>query len=52
MNNWTAEELDTIGAAEELELAPRRDDGTLRKPVPVWVVRPEARATMLKLVPR
>jgi hypothetical protein len=39
MNDWTAEEFDKIGAAEELEIAPRRDDGTLRKPVPVWVVR-------------
>ena len=39
MNDWTAEELDRIGAAEELAIAPHRDDGTLRKPVPIWVVR-------------
>lgn len=36
---WTGDELDRAGAAEELEIAPRRRDGTLRKPVPIWVVR-------------
>ncbi|MBX5470144.1 MAG: DUF2255 family protein [Thermoleophilaceae bacterium] len=36
---WTGDELDRVGAAEELEIAPRRRDGTLRKPVPIWVVR-------------
>jgi hypothetical protein len=36
---WTREELDRIGAAEELEIAPRRGDGSLRRPVPIWVVR-------------
>jgi hypothetical protein len=36
---WTPEQLDRIGAAEELLLAARRPDGTLRAPVPVWVVR-------------
>jgi hypothetical protein len=36
---WTAEELARIGAAEELEIAPRRRDGTLRRAVPIWVVR-------------
>ena len=39
MNAWTADELDKIAAAEELELAPARRDGTLRKPVTIWVVR-------------
>jgi hypothetical protein len=39
MNAWTADELDNIAAAEELELAPARRDGTLRKPVTIWVVR-------------
>jgi hypothetical protein len=39
VSGWTAEELDRIGTADELELAPARRDGTLRKPVPVWVVR-------------
>src|SRR3954470_8720725 len=36
---WTHDELSRIEAAEELEIAPRRRDGTLRKPVPIWVVR-------------
>ncbi|MEH0638773.1 DUF2255 family protein [Streptomyces bottropensis] len=39
MTKWTNDELDRIAAADELEMAPRRDDGTLRSPVPVWVVR-------------
>jgi hypothetical protein len=36
---WTRDELTKIGTAEELEIAPRRRDGTLRKPVTIWVVR-------------
>lgn len=36
---WTADELDKIGAADELKLASTRPDGTLRKPVTIWVVR-------------
>jgi len=36
---WTPDELDRIGAAEEVEIAPRRADGTLRSAVPIWVVR-------------
>ena len=39
MTSWTADELKRIGAAEELEIAPEREDGTLRKAVPIWVVR-------------
>jgi hypothetical protein len=39
MNTWTREELDQMGAAEELTVASRRRDGTERKPVTVWVVR-------------
>jgi hypothetical protein len=39
MGTWTAEELDRIGDAEELELASVRRDGTLRNPVTMWVVR-------------
>jgi hypothetical protein len=38
-SGWTAEELERIGAAEELEMAPRRAGGSLRRPVPIWVVR-------------
>ncbi|HET6870905.1 MAG TPA: DUF2255 family protein [Solirubrobacteraceae bacterium] len=39
MTSWTVDELDRIGGAEELEIAPRRSDGSLRDPVPIWVVR-------------
>ncbi|WP_328504641.1 DUF2255 family protein [Streptomyces sp. NBC_00457] len=39
MTTWTSEELDRIADADELEIAPRRGDGTLRGPVPIWVVR-------------
>ena len=36
---WTDDELNKIGTAEELEIASRRRDGTLRDPVTIWVVR-------------
>jgi len=36
---WTSDELDRIGEAEELEIASIRRDGTLRKPVTIWIVR-------------
>jgi hypothetical protein len=36
---WTTDELNKIGSAEELEIASLRQDGTLRKPTTVWVVR-------------
>ena len=39
MNAWTSDELSRIGNAEELRIAPLRRDGTLRKPVIIWVVR-------------
>lgn len=39
MTTWTSDELDKIGTAEELEIAPARGDGTLRNPVTIWVVR-------------
>jgi hypothetical protein len=39
MRDWTAEELDTIGAAGELEIAALRPDGTLRPATTIWVVR-------------
>ena len=39
MSAWTNDELDKIGAADELELASLRRDGKLRNPVTVWVVR-------------
>ncbi len=39
MTTWTSDELNTIGKAEELDLASLRADGTLRNPVTMWVVR-------------
>jgi hypothetical protein len=39
MTNWTTDELETFGQADELDLAVRKSDGTLRKPVTIWVVR-------------
>ena len=39
MTTWTSDELTKIGSAEELQIASRRRDGTLRKPVIIWVVR-------------
>ena len=39
MTDWTTDELDRVGAADELQIAPLRADGTLRTPRPIWVVR-------------
>jgi hypothetical protein len=39
MSAWTSDELSRIEAAEELDLASARRDGTLRRPVTMWVVR-------------
>src|SRR5262245_32212127 len=39
MAAWKNDELDKIAKAEELEIASLRRDGTLRKPVTIWVVR-------------
>ncbi len=39
MTAWTNDQLDKIGGAEELRIASRRSDGTLRRPVIIWVVR-------------
>jgi hypothetical protein len=39
MAAWTNDELSKIGAAEELELASVRRDGTLGNAVTIWVVR-------------
>src|SRR3984893_9420668 len=39
MTGWTSEELSKIEAADELQLASARRDGTLRRPVTIWVAR-------------
>jgi hypothetical protein len=39
MTAWTSGELTKIAAADELEIASLRRDGTLRDPTTIWVVR-------------
>jgi hypothetical protein len=39
LHAWTSNELNKIGAAEELQIASLRGDGTLQNPVTIWVVR-------------
>jgi hypothetical protein len=39
MTAWRTDELAKIGAAEEVQIASARRDGTLGKPVTVWAVR-------------
>src|SRR5437879_11749078 len=39
MTSWTRNDLERIGAADELLLASFKEDGTHRKPVTIWVVR-------------
>jgi hypothetical protein len=35
---WTEDELRRINAAQEVEIAPVRRNGELRRPTPIWVV--------------
>jgi len=39
MTAWTSVELAAIADADELRIASKRSDGTLREPVIIWVVR-------------
>ena len=39
LTNWTSDELNKIGTAEELEIASLRRDGTLSSSRTIWVVR-------------
>jgi hypothetical protein len=38
MSDWTADDLDTIGTAEELDIARMRPDGSRRPSTTIWVV--------------
>ena len=38
MSEWTPTDLNAIDAAEELRIASRRDDGSLRRFVIIWMV--------------
>jgi hypothetical protein len=39
MSKWTADQLDKVGKAEEVQVASVRRNGAVGKPVTVWVVR-------------
>lgn len=39
MTSWKLDDLERIGATDELQLASFKPDGTLHKPVTIWVVR-------------
>lgn len=39
MTAWTSDELTKIASADELRIAARRRDGTLRNRMTIWVVR-------------
>jgi len=39
VSTWSEEELAAVGDSEELQIASRRRDGTLRPYVTIWVVR-------------
>jgi hypothetical protein len=39
MSSWAPEDLDTIGAADELGIAALRGDGSLRPYTTIWVVQ-------------
>jgi hypothetical protein len=39
MKQWASEDLEKIGTSEEIQLSSLRQDGTLRRPVTIWVVR-------------
>jgi hypothetical protein len=38
MPTWTQDDLDAIGAADEILVAPRRTDGSMRPYTTIWVV--------------
>ena len=39
MTDWTDDQLDRIGGTAEIEIAPRRADGSLLSSRPIWIVR-------------
>lgn len=39
MSEWTVQDLATFGEPDEVTIETMRADGTLRKPVIVWIVR-------------
>ncbi|MDL4816414.1 DUF2255 family protein [Actinomadura opuntiae] len=39
MTTWSTDDLDRIGDAQEIQIAPENGDGTLRPPTTIWIVR-------------
>ena len=39
MSQWTPDELNAIGAADEIQVASGATAGSLRRSVPIWIVR-------------
>jgi hypothetical protein len=39
MSTWSSHDLDRIGGADELQIAPRHRDGSAERFTPIWVVR-------------
>lgn len=39
MTEWSPADLDAIGGAGQIRITTRREDGSLRSYVPIWVVR-------------
>ncbi|MEZ0493496.1 DUF2255 family protein [Kineococcus sp. TBRC 1896] len=39
MTNWTPDDLDTLGGADEIEITTLRPDGSARRWTPIWSVR-------------
>jgi len=39
VTQWTSDQLDKFGSAEEVQVASIRRDGKLGKPVTIWIVR-------------
>lgn len=42
MTTWTTDELAKINGSDELQVAALKKDGSLHKPVTIWVVRVES----------
>ena len=39
MSTWSSDDLARLGSADEIQIAPEKDDGTLRSPTTIWIVR-------------
>lgn len=39
LGTWTEQQLAVIGDAFEIDIATMRADDTVRRPVPIWVIR-------------